>query len=56
VALLRDGLRAALADPVLAGARQALLLRGAEPLDAAAYGRIDEMEAEAAALGYPEVA
>jgi ABC-type phosphate/phosphonate transport system substrate-binding protein len=56
LARLRDGLRAALADPALAGPRQALLLRGAEPLDAAAYGRIDEMEAEAAALGYPEVA
>ncbi len=56
LARLRDGLWAALADPALAGVRRALLLRGAEPLDAAAYRRIDEMEAQAAALGCPEIA
>ncbi len=56
VARLRDGLWSALADPVLAEARQALLLRDAAPLDGAAYGRIDQMEAEAEALGYPEIA
>ncbi len=56
VGRLREGLRAALADPALAEARQALLLCGAEPLAAAAYGRIDDMEEEARALGYPEIA
>jgi ABC-type phosphate/phosphonate transport system substrate-binding protein len=56
LARLREGLQAALANPALAEARQALLLTSAELLSAAAYRRIDEMEAEAAALGYPEIA
>ena len=56
VSRLREGLRAALADPALAGARQALLLVDAEPLSAAAYAQIDDMERDARALGYPEIA
>jgi ABC-type phosphate/phosphonate transport system substrate-binding protein len=53
---LRDGLFAALADPDLAAARDDLLIAGAEALPLEAYGRIDGMEAEAQAHGYPEIA
>ncbi|MDH3595247.1 MAG: PhnD/SsuA/transferrin family substrate-binding protein [Rhodospirillales bacterium] len=56
LARLREGLQAAMDDPALAPAREALLLTGAEPLPAAAYDGIDEMEAEAAARGYPDLA
>ena len=53
---LRDGLMAALADPDLATAREALLLTGAEVLEPEAYGRIVEMEQEATQFGFPEIA
>ncbi len=53
---LRDGLMAALVDPNLAPVREKLLLTGAEILSAEAYGRIIEMEQEAAQLGYREIA
>ena len=56
LAALRDGLLAAAADPTLAEARRALALTGFEVLPLEAYGAIDEMEAEARALGYPEIA
>ncbi len=56
VARLREGLQAAFADPASRPARQVLLLTGAQPLPAAAYDGIDEMEAEAAAGGYPDLA
>jgi len=52
---LRAGLRAALADPDLAGAREALLIAGAEVLPESAYRRIVEMESDARAAGYPEL-
>ena len=55
VARLRSGLRQACADPALAEVRQALLIEGAEVLPLGAYQRILDMEAEALALGYPEV-
>jgi ABC-type phosphate/phosphonate transport system substrate-binding protein len=50
---LRDGLRAAIADPALAAAREALLLDDVMLLPASAYERMDEMEAAAVARGYP---
>ena len=50
---LRDGLRAAMADPALAAAREALLLRDVMLLPDSAYERMDEMEAAAVARGYP---
>jgi len=53
VAKLRDGLRAAMVDPALAAARQALLLRDVMLLPDSAYERMDEMEAAAIARGYP---
>ena len=56
LAVLRSGLMAAAADPALADARQALALTGFEVLPLAAYGAIDDMEAEAVALDYPDVA
>jgi len=56
LARLREGLQAALDDPALAQARQALLLTGVQPMPAAAYDGIGEMEAEAAARGYPDLA
>lgn len=56
VARLRAALFAALEDPDLASAREALLLAGAEVLPVSAYQRILELEARAAALGYAEVA
>lgn len=55
LARLRAGLRRACADPALAPAREALLIAGVEQLPGTAYQRILEMEAEAAALGYPEL-
>jgi ABC-type phosphate/phosphonate transport system substrate-binding protein len=55
-----DAMRAALAevaaDPDLAGARDALLLDGFELLDTDVYRRVDELEADAARLGYRELA
>jgi ABC-type phosphate/phosphonate transport system substrate-binding protein len=56
LARLREGLQAAFADPRSRSARQALLLTGAEVLPAAAYRSIDDMEAAAAAQGYPALA
>ena len=56
LARLRAGLRRALEDPDLAGARDALFLKGAEVLPDEAYRVIVEMEDEALALGYPEIA
>ena len=56
LARLRNGLFAALADPGLAAARADLLIRGADVLPEAAYERIVDLEQEAAALGYPQVA
>jgi ABC-type phosphate/phosphonate transport system substrate-binding protein len=53
---LRAGFAAAAADPALGEARAALLIAGIEPVDRAAYDRIDAMENEARALGYPELA
>jgi ABC-type phosphate/phosphonate transport system substrate-binding protein len=52
---LRDGLHAAIEDPRLAGARDALLLAGMQVLDVEAYRRIDEMENAARAAGYAEI-
>lgn len=56
IARLRAGLRAAMEDPGLAEVRRALRLAGVEVLPWAAYDVIDEMEAEARAAGYPDVA
>lgn len=53
---LRDGLRAAMADPALADARQALLLRDVMLLPDSAYEPILEMERAARRLGYPILA
>ncbi len=53
---LRDGLRAAMADPGLAGARQALLLRDVMLLPESAYEPILDMERSARRLGYPILA
>jgi ABC-type phosphate/phosphonate transport system substrate-binding protein len=50
---LRDGLRAAIADPALAAVREALLLGDVMLLPASAYERMDEMEAAAVGRGYP---
>jgi len=50
---LREALRAAIADPALAAAREALLLGDVMLLPDSAYERMDEMEAAAAARGYP---
>jgi ABC-type phosphate/phosphonate transport system substrate-binding protein len=55
VARLREGLQAAFADSGSRSVRQTLLLTGAEALPAAAYDRIDEMEAAAVARGYPDL-
>lgn len=55
VARFRAGLRQALADPGLVAAREAMLLVDAVQLPEAAYRRIDELEAEAVAHGYPRV-
>jgi ABC-type phosphate/phosphonate transport system substrate-binding protein len=56
VARLRTGLRAAMADPALAAARAALLLKDVMLLPDSAYERIDEMEQAAIARGYPVLA
>lgn len=52
---LRKGLAAALADPDLAAAREALLLRDVEVLPAEAYQAVLRMEQECRALGYAEL-
>ncbi|HEY5598605.1 MAG TPA: PhnD/SsuA/transferrin family substrate-binding protein [Kiloniellales bacterium] len=53
---LRAGLFAALADPSVAAAREALLIAGAEVLPAAAYDRIVDIEDESRARGYARLA
>lgn len=55
VARMQQALDAALADPRLAGAREALLLAGGEALPSAAYDEILRIEAEAEQLGYPQL-
>jgi ABC-type phosphate/phosphonate transport system substrate-binding protein len=52
---LRDGLRAAMADPALAGARQALLLKDIMLLPESAYQPLVDMERDAERLGYPRL-
>jgi ABC-type phosphate/phosphonate transport system substrate-binding protein len=52
---LRDGLRAAMADPALAGARQALLLKDIMLLPESAYQPLLDMERDAERLGYPRL-
>lgn len=56
VAALRRGLTAAFADPELEPLRRRLLLTGVEVLSEDAYGRILDMEQEAAAEGYAALA
>lgn len=52
---LRAGLQRAVADPSVRNVRAWLLLDDILVKPLGAYDRIDEMEAEAAALGYPEL-
>src|SRR5260370_158036 len=56
VGRLRDALAACLADPALAGSREALLLAGMTPADEADYGILQEYETRAEGLGYPLLA
>lgn len=56
VARLRRALWAALEDPALEAAREALLISGIEVLPDAAYDRIMDLERQAEALGYARVA
>lgn len=56
LARLRAGLARAIADPALAEARAALLIKDVLVRPLSDYDRILEMEAEAAAAGYPEFA
>ena len=53
---LREGLEAAVADPGLGAAREALGLAGFERLPLSAYQVIEDMENAAIAAGYPDVA
>jgi ABC-type phosphate/phosphonate transport system substrate-binding protein len=53
---LRGALAAALADPALAASREALLLTGMAPADAADYGILLDYRDKAANLGYPLLA
>lgn len=53
---LKEGLQAAVSDPVLASARDALLLKDFAFLPLSAYRVITDMVEEAATLGYPELA
>jgi ABC-type phosphate/phosphonate transport system substrate-binding protein len=53
---LRQALAETFADPTLGEARQALLIAGLEVLDDGAYAVLADMEREAAAFGYAEVA
>jgi ABC-type phosphate/phosphonate transport system substrate-binding protein len=53
---LQAGLLAACADPALADIRRALLIEGCEILPLASYEVILEMERDALARGYPELA
>jgi ABC-type phosphate/phosphonate transport system substrate-binding protein len=53
---LREGLRAAMEDPALAEARQALLLKDIMLLPESAYQSLLDMERDAERLGYPRLA
>ena len=53
---MRAALADVMADPELAATRDALLLDGFELLGPEVYARVDELEAEAARLGYPQLA
>ncbi|GAB4394731.1 MAG: phosphate/phosphite/phosphonate ABC transporter substrate-binding protein [Kiloniellaceae bacterium] len=53
---LRGGLQRAVADPALAEARAALRIKGVVVRPLTDYDRILEIEAEALAAGYPELA
>ncbi len=53
---LRDGLRSAMADPLLSDARQALLLKDIMLLPESAYQPILDMEQAAERQGYPRLA
>ena len=54
-AWVREALFAGLREPSLSAAWATLGVVGAEVLEPSAYLRIDELEAEAAALGYPKL-
>jgi ABC-type phosphate/phosphonate transport system substrate-binding protein len=56
VAALREALRAVIAAPILAPARDALLLEGFEVVEDAAYDAILAQERVARRLRYPELA
>jgi ABC-type phosphate/phosphonate transport system substrate-binding protein len=56
IGAVRQALLAALADPNLAEAREALGLTGARPVGPADYDRVAEIERGAAAAGYPRLA
>jgi ABC-type phosphate/phosphonate transport system substrate-binding protein len=56
VGRLRRALLAAVGDPALEVAREALLIAGIEVLPDAAYDRIMDLERQAEALGYAQVA
>ena len=56
IASIRDALAAAIGAPELSAAREALLLERFEPSNEAGYARIAEIEAEAIALGYADLA
>ena len=55
LALVREALFSALADPALARARAALGLTGARPAAPRDYARVLEIERDAAAAGYPRL-
>ena len=55
LALVREALLAAMADPASAAARDALLIDGVEVLPLRSYQRIVEIEAEALRRGYFEL-
>jgi len=56
IAVVREALMAALADPELAEARAALGLKGAPPIAPSDYRRVLALEREAKASGYPRLA
>ena len=56
VSRVRDALRAAVADPSLAGARRELYLEGFDFEDAPDYAAIMDVENAAVTLGYPDIA
>ena len=56
IAAVRKALIAALADPNLAETRAALGLKGARAATPANYDRVIDIEREAAAMGYAQLA